>query len=92
MPNQGGGPRGVWQKITLFPDFFRQPSLKFIKKLCSFLTLASLLCMEVESVTREVFPLGELDEARGMRALCHLCPNKQTKIRGRGGGALRSAA
>ena len=21
MPNGGGGPRGVWQKTTLFPDF-----------------------------------------------------------------------
>ena len=22
MPNWRGGPRGVWQKTTLFPDFF----------------------------------------------------------------------
>ena len=22
MPNRGGGPRGVWQKATIFPFFF----------------------------------------------------------------------
>ena len=54
----------------------------------SFLTLASLLCVEIEPVAREVCPLGELDQARGVRALCHLCPaNKKRK-----GGAAGSAA
>ena len=38
---------------------------------CRNLTLASLLCVQVEAVTREVFPLGQLHEARRVRALCH---------------------
>ena len=48
-----------------------------------FLTLARLFRMEVEAVTREVCPLGELDEARWVRALCHLCQtNKDQRERG----------
>ena len=47
-----------------------------------FLTLASLLCVQVESVAREVCPLGQLDQPRRVWTLCHLAgkqTNKKTK-------------